>query len=451
MTPSASIVRSVVRAHVVALVLAAASIVVVGTVLAAVVLVLRDDATAVAQARTLDSELDNHLLDTPEEIDAVLRRELDEQRWFSRPTEVYRRGARLGGDGPLVFADWTARPEECWTTRFRGEPSRLCVVRGARDTVFVMAAPLAPILAGVGPIVGALALTTFASAVVFAFVGATTVRRRLEPLSAFERALSNLSPLGADRAVASRWGAAEVDSLAATFNALLVRIDEAVERERRFVADAAHELRSPLTRLRGQIELALAEVQDGRPDVRRLEAGIRSCSELARTTEALLAMARDEVSSREVVNVADVARREVDALTADERGSVQVVGDDELLVRGDEALIGSAVRNLLENATKYGAGRIVVHVSGDATTVDVRVSDEGPGIPESELHDVQKPFVRGIDAAKRARGSGLGLALARHVARLHAGSLSLRNRASGGLEAELRLAAWQAERPLADS
>lgn len=443
MKTSPSIVRSVVRAHVIALLLAAVAIVVVGTAVAALVIVARDDATAVAQARTLGSELDNHAADTPPQLDVLIRHELEEQRWFHRRTEVYRDGARLGGGGPLLFEGWLGNPDGCSLAVLQGVRSRVCVIHEARNTAFVIASPLAPILASLAPIVGAVSLVTFASAFVFALIGARVVTRRLAPLSAFERTLTTLPPLGADRNVPTEWGAAEVDTLAATFNDLLRRIDDAVERERRFVADAAHELRTPLTRLRGQLDLAIAELKDGVSAEARLGAAARNCMDLARTTEALLALARDEIVAEEVVNLADLARAQQEALEGDAVARLSVKGDDEVLVRGDEALLSLAVRNLVENAMKYTNDAVTITVTSSANAAIVVVADCGPGIPASEIGRVCEPFVRGRERIKSVRGTGLGLALARHVAVLHEGSLELRNRSERGLDAELRLVPWR--------
>lgn len=446
MTASPSIVRAVVRDHVRALLLEALAIVLVGTVVAAVAMVARDDAAALAQARTLGSELDNHAADPPSELDVLVRHELEEQRWFLRRTEVYRAGDRVGGTRAAAALErWAAAPDGCSLATLEGAVSRICVLHAARSTTFVIASPLAPVLASLAPVVAAVSLVTLLSAAVFATLGARSARRRLAPLSRFERAIADLPPLGAERSVPAAWGAAEVDTLAAAFDNLLRRIDVAVERERRFVADAAHELRTPLTRLRGQIDLALGEIEEGASPAQRLSAASRSCAELGRTTDALLALARDEIFAGETLDLTDLARAQSDAFESAEisRVSVETEGG-EALVRGDEPLLSLALRNLVDNALKYSGGPVLVQVASTEAAARVLVADRGPGIPEVELARVSEPFVRGRMNRDGVRGTGLGLALVRHVATLHGGSLSLRNRPGGGLEAEVRLPPWRA-------
>lgn len=443
MTKSLSIVRSVVRAHLLVQLLTAVTIVVVGTFVASFEMIAREDASAVAQAETIGSELENHADDSAAQIDALVRSELEEQRWFSRRVEIYRDGARVGGAGPLLFERFSREPGGCSLASLDGVASRVCIVHGNRNTAFVITSPLGPIVSAVSTIMGALAMTTFGAAIIFAFAGAHVVRRRLVPLSRLESTLTTLPPLGGNRSVEAEWGAEEVDSLARTFNELLARIDKAVEREQRFVADAAHELRQPLTRVRAQIELAIAEIQDGNSAEKRLEAAAKNCAELSRTTEALLAMARDSVAIEEVVNIADVAREHFERLDAPVASRVHVEADDEVLVRGDEALLSLALRNLVDNAINYSSGEVTIRVAVVEGNASVLVADHGPGISEQELPRVVEPFVRGNGTTQRIRGSGLGLALTRHVALLHGGSLKLRNRKGGGLDAELRVAAWQ--------
>ncbi len=445
MSRSPSIVESVVRAHVTGLLLAALAIVVVGGAVGGVVIVARDDASAIALARTLGSELENHADDSPAAIDVIIREERQEQRWFARRTEVFRDGVRLGSDdGSPSLAPYLGRADGCSSADIRGDAHRLCVVHERRSTVILVASPLAPMLAAVLPLAASIALAALMTAIVFAFVGARVVRRRLAPLRAFESALGELPPFGSDRQVKALWGAAEVDALAATFNTLLSRIDDAVTRERRFVADAAHELRTPLTRLRGQLELAMDEMKDGaRPD-QRLSAAARSCRDIARTTEALLALARDEIVRDDVVNLADVVREQRAALEGRDAERLELSADDEVLVRGDETLLALAIRNLVDNAMKYTDDAVTIEVRSRDGMASVLVEDRGAGIAEAELERVCEPFVRGTVLGKTVRGSGLGLALTRHVAALHDGTLALRNRPQRGLAAELRMERWRA-------
>lgn len=431
------------HAHVVGVLLAALAIVIVGETVAAVIIVARDDASTIALARTLGSELENHAGDSPSEIDVLIRHEREEQRWFARRTEVFRDGVRLGSEGvPSSLVTFVDLADGCTSATVHGVGSRVCVVHEPRQTVIVVASPLAPLFTALVPLALAIAVATFLTATAFALLGARVVRRRLAPLTAFERTVDALPPLGSERQVSTQWGAAEVDALAATFNGLLARIDDAVARERHFVANAAHELRTPLTRLRAQLDLAIEEMTEGATPKHRVVAASRSCQELAKTTEALLALARDEVVRDDVVNLADIVREQIEALGSSDAHRVEVEGDDEVLVRGDETLLSLAIRNLVDNAMKYADGGATISVRCTASVASVIVEDRGPGIPEIDLERVCEPFVRGGHIAKKVRGTGLGLALTRHIAMLHGGTLQLRNRSVRGLAAELRLDQW---------
>jgi signal transduction histidine kinase len=242
--------------------------------------------------------------------------------------------------------------------------------------------------------------------------------------------------------VRQTWSAAEIDSLAASFNAALARVDEAVAREQRFVADAAHELRTPLTRLSAQLELAREEAREGKAVEVRLGAAIRSTRELVDLTEALLAMAQGETGRTEAVDLGDVIGACVSRLEPSEAARVRVRrAEGDVIARGIEPLLALAVANLIDNALKYAPGEIEVTLGVERGAVCVEVDDEGPGIPAAELETIREPFVRGSMAGER-RGTGIGLALVEHVARLHDGALDLANRRPSGLHAGLRVRAW---------
>lgn len=445
MTARPSLFRSVVRSYLASVIGVAAAIAVVGSLVASDVVVQRDDAAARALARTLGSELQNHAGESLTQLDELVDHELEEQRWFVRRVEVWRAGRRIGGQAQRSLpAAWrvgsgchNARGAEAW--------QRVCVVALAADTKVVVASDLAPLLASMLPFVFAIGGAALATALVFALLSRHVVRRSLEPLRHFEASIATLPALGRERRMASRWGAEEIDALAQTFNALLERIDLAVEREQRFVADAAHELRTPLTRLRGQIELVLGLGVEGEAKD-RLTRAAGTCEELGRTTEALLALARDEASRDDAVDLSEVAQLCMQRLEPSRSGRVTLTTSESALVRGDEALLLLAATNLLDNALKYTCDEVLLQVVVHDGSCSVRIEDRGEGIDKDELVRIREPFVRGQVRPTAARGTGLGLALVDHVARLHGGSLLLAPRTPRGLCAEVRLPAWQSER-----
>jgi signal transduction histidine kinase len=280
-------------------------------------------------------------------------------------------------------------------------------------------------------------------AAIFSLVSRRLARRSLLPLARFEQRVAGLPALGHGRGVETAWGAAEIDTLAQTFNALLGRTDAAVEREQRFVADAAHELRTPLTRLRGQIELVLSELQGSPDSSGRLARAARTCEELTRTTEALLALARNQRSADETVDLGEVVQRACAPLLTAECARLQIQCADDALVRGDEALLVLATANLVDNALKYTPGPVLVRVQTSGGSCALFIEDSGEGIAPEDLARVRQPFVRGRAHTSVVRGTGLGLALVEHVAAVHQGTLHLKNLQPQGLGAELRIPSWQ--------
>jgi len=438
-----SIARSVIRTHVLSFVVASIALVVVGSSIAGAILVREDDVSASALARTLGSELHNHASDSRAQLDQLIEHELEEERWFERRTEVWRNQDRIGGSVDNgVLGSAAHRPPGCSCEKLEGSWHRICAVVVDPPTTIVVASPLLPLLRALAPLVGAIATIMLFASLGFSLASRKLMQRSLTPLIRFEQKLSTLSAFGREP-LATTWGALEVDALASTFNALLVRIDTAIEREQRFVADAAHELRTPLTRLRGQIELVLGQLDADSESSQRLSLAVRTCEELARMTDALLAMARNEASVDETLDLADIARGLERRLAPEQLARLDFQLEEEVLVRGDEALLALAASNLIDNALKYTEGSVRVRVFQANDLRAIEVVDSGTGISAEDMQLVRQPFVRGSARGTRARGAGLGLALVEQVAVLHTGQLLLENLAPQGLRAQLSLPAWR--------
>lgn len=231
----------------------------------------------------------------------------------------------------------------------------------------------------------------------------------------------------------------ELGALATTLNEMLDRLEVAAARQRTFVADAAHELRSPLAAVRAAIDVAAAH-----PDAyTSAELAAELTTEVARMQQLvddllLLARVGSTRAVRTDVDLLDVVRAAVDLARAT-RGAgaapVEVVGGPGR-AEADPVAVGRVVRNLVDNAVRHAAARVQVTV-GDATVV---VDDDGSGIAEADRERVFERFVRLDDAREReAGGSGLGLAIAREIARDHGGDVELGDSVMGGLRATLRL------------
>nr|WP_246504965.1 ATP-binding protein [Microvirga antarctica] len=255
----------------------------------------------------------------------------------------------------------------------------------------------------------------------------------------------------------------ELDRLAENLNAMLDRIGELMHGMREVSDNIAHDLKTPLTRLRNKADEALRLAKTPEELRAALEANIEESDNLIRIFNALLMIARLEAgNAREGLSDFDAAEavRDVAELyeaLADEAGISLVVDvQDDLPLHGSRELLGQAVANLLDNALKYGAPTgpdalaepITVTALRDKGEVRIVVADRGPGIPEDERAHVLERFVR-LESARSRPGFGLGLSLAAAVARLHGGALTLESNGPG-LRVVLTLPLTVASRPAGD-
>lgn len=237
----------------------------------------------------------------------------------------------------------------------------------------------------------------------------------------------------------------EVYRLGDTLNEMLGRLEAALEREREFVADAGHELRTPLASLKTELELALRHPRTG-PE---LEDAIRSAAEetdrLARLAEDLLLLARSDQRQlplrREELSAEGVLERVAErfARRAEAAGrSVEVVAHAELELEADSARLEQALANLVENALNHGSGPVLLSAAERDGRVELHVTDEGGGFPPEFLAHAFDRFSR-ADEARTGEGSGLGLTIASAIARAHGGSAHAANRESAGADVWLSI------------
>ena len=237
----------------------------------------------------------------------------------------------------------------------------------------------------------------------------------------------------------------EVEPLVSSFNALLSRLAGAFEAQRAFVADAAHELRSPLTALKLQLGLLRDAKGDEQREaaLQRLRSGVDRASRLV---EQLLALARaepDAPTNEHAVDLAELARQviaDTASIAAGRRASVSLHAPQRLAVHGDTQALHSLLRNLVDNALLHAGAtpRVEVRVDAEGGSPRLCVGDDGPGIPVDERERVFDRFRRREGGA--AEGSGLGLAIVRAVARRHHAEVTLTDSPLGGLRVEVRFA-----------
>ncbi|HEX3899388.1 MAG TPA: ATP-binding protein [Mycobacteriales bacterium] len=220
----------------------------------------------------------------------------------------------------------------------------------------------------------------------------------------------------------------EVRALAETLNAMLDRLEAAAARERQFVADVAHELRSPLAAMHTQLEVAGAH-RDPVTQKELLAGSLEDTERLSALVDDLLVLARMESeapSNREPVDLAELAGLASAQPTA---------------VLGDRAALARAIDNLVANANRHAASQVVITVEPTADgTVELRVDDDGPGVPVGQQSRIFERFVRLDDArARDDGGSGLGLAIVRATAHAHGGTVRVEASPLGGARFVLTL------------
>ena len=237
----------------------------------------------------------------------------------------------------------------------------------------------------------------------------------------------------------------EIERLAETLNDMLARLEDALQRERDFVADAGHELRTPLALLRTELELALHQAET--PE--ELREAVRSSSQeadrLSQLAEDLLLIARSDRGRLPLqVEDIDVGRLFQSIQSrfewrAEETGrSMRSEARPGLVVRGDGLRLEQALGNLVDNALRYGAGEIRMTGQDAEGVVELHVIDRGDGFPPEFLERAFERFSR-ADQARPGGGAGLGLSIVRSIAEAHGGSAHAANAAGGGADVWLTL------------
>ena len=269
-------------------------------------------------------------------------------------------------------------------------------------------------------------------------------RRVARPLLEFRDRIASARPFDVLPAAAPS-GISEIADLDGSFRGLWFRLRQAAAREVEFAANASHELRTPLTRIRLHAERAGA-AGDTAPAA-ELRDLIAEVDRMARLVDSLLVLSRDAAAgmpAAEVVNVSDLVAATSRRVFAG-ASPPDIDAPDEALVRGDESLLGLAIENLLDNARKYSSpGQPPrLRVDGDGATVRLTVTSPGARIPGALAERLFERFYRGPEARASIPGHGLGLPLARHVARLHGGEVRCASGSDEDARFELTLAAWR--------
>ena len=246
----------------------------------------------------------------------------------------------------------------------------------------------------------------------------------------------------------------EWDQVAENLNSMLDRIEALMSEVRQATDNVAHDLRTPLARMRGRLEKAHALPRESRSDHALIADTIADLDAVLRIFASLTRISQIEASDRKrafrTVNLAGIAAKVVelfDAAIEERGGALYLSGDTQALVVGDPDLLFDAIANLVDNAIKHGrdGGQVAVAVVHDASGAAITITDDGPGIPPAEHGHVFKRFYR-LERGRHTPGNGLGLSLVAAVARLHQAEIELTDNAPG-LTVRLTFPAAQSPEP----
>jgi heavy metal sensor kinase len=233
----------------------------------------------------------------------------------------------------------------------------------------------------------------------------------------------------------------ELGQLAAAFNGLVARLRAALQTQRQFMADASHELRTPVSVVRATADVMLSRDHRDESEYREAITIVGGqARRLGRLVEDMLVLARADAggySLRPVDlyldEVVTDCRRAVDVLATERGVTIRSAGSPDIPFRGDEDLLRRLVLNVLQNAVQHtpSGGSVAVDIRQELEGVRIRVTDEGPGIPPDDQRRIFDRFVQ-LDAARRGQGTGLGLPIARWIAEAHRGTLVLEHSGPDG-------------------
>ncbi len=285
--------------------------------------------------------------------------------------------------------------------------------------------------AGRSPVGFVALLVAFAFAV--ALGSYPVVRRLTQRLESLQRGVERLGA-GDLQSRVSETGRDEVAFLAQRFNRAADQVQALVQSQKSLLANASHELRSPLARIRMALEL-----METAPSPQLKAELARNINELdALIEEILLASRLDAMAQTAAASMPQAMHESVDllALAAEEAARMGVLLDGQGaaghgVLHGDARNLGRMLRNLLENAQRHGASEVSLVLKADASAFVIEVTDRGPGVPEAERERIFEPFYRSAHASEQHGGVGLGLSLVRSIARQHGGSVQCMARGDG--------------------
>jgi two-component system OmpR family sensor kinase len=276
-------------------------------------------------------------------------------------------------------------------------------------------------------------------------------RRMVKPVNEIIDQAESMEAQTLHRRIDADSGAREYERLVRVLNTMLARLDRAFDAQRRFTADASHELRGPLTALRGEIELALRRQRDEDEYRRVLASNLQEVERLTQLAEDLLTLARSDagvmqprLQRTDAVDRAGHVLERLEAKATEKEVDLRLETDGDMEGIFDPGLLDQLLWNLVDNAVKFtpAGGRVALSLNGDPAAVEIRVADTGPGLPPEDLDRIFERFYR-ADSSRtphdETSGTGLGLSIVRAIAEVHGGSARAENRPGGGALFVVRL------------
>jgi signal transduction histidine kinase len=430
---------------------AAAALVVAGTLLLGAVLLV------VVMRRTLERNVDDAVRRRAQDVAALVRQEALPDVLAQTTEEanvvqvvdaqgrVLASTANLAGRPPIVRLQPDARgsgPRTVSGLPVRDEQDdhfRVVTVvvdqPGGRVTVHA-AESLERVNESVAVVRGSLLVGLPLMLALVGFASWYIVGRALRPVDAIRQEVADITARDLGRRVPQPETDDEIGRLAETMNEMLERLEASSARQRRFVADASHELQSPLASSLADLEVASAAPDTA--DWVEIAAGLRADNQrMTKLVHDLLYLAKEDDPNhlpppRSLVDLDDIVLTEVTRFEARSRVTVDATGVQPVEGRGNPDQLGRVVSNLLENAGRYARSLVTVELAPSGDAVVLAVGDDGPGVPADARERIFDRFTRLDDSRSRETGgAGLGLAIAKEIVEHHGGSISLGDNGPG--------------------
>lgn len=286
------------------------------------------------------------------------------------------------------------------------------------------------------------------SLIVCSIGGYMIARHGMRPVKAVAQIAERIRSTSLEQRIEVAGKPAEIRNLAETFNNMLDRLQESFTRMAQYSADIAHELRTPVNNLRGEIEVALGKARTPAEYQEILASGLEECARLSRLIDSLLFLARADqpksVLHRESIDIGKElsrAREFFEASASEKRVSLELTVPDGLLAELDRTLIQRAVGNLVENALAHTpeGGQVLLSAAGDDATLIITVADTGSGIAPEHLPYIFDRFYRADRSRTKGTGGfGVGLAIVKGIAEIHGGTVQIASTIGKGTSVTMR-------------